>query len=261
MRHHALVDILPRSGRSKSSTARLNLDERFADEARFFKTWVDSPGRTGAVSPSGRFLARAMARCVDPHSRGLVLELGPGTGPVTDALIERGVAPERLVLVEFASHFCNLLRKRFPQTRIVQGDAYRLPETLAGVVDAPISAVVSSLPLLNQPDPERLALLEGAFDLMGPDGLFVQFTYGLTSPIPLGTAEARGAFSADVDAPVWLNLPPARVWRYRRADHYARRADAPRRPAVVQAFDQLKAAPALALLRKIADGAKDVARR
>lgn len=213
----------------------------------------------GAVSPSGRFLARAMARCVDPHAQGLVVELGPGTGPVTEALIARGVAPERLVLVEYAPEFCKLLRKRFPNTRVVQGDAYCLDKTLAGVVEGPVSAVVSSLPLLNKPDADRQSLLERAFTLMGQDGLFVQFTYGINSPIPLERTEGRLAYSAEGDTPVWLNLPPARVWRYRHADHYARIAEPKRRmhkldlQPLLDSFGQRQVAPTLAKLRRITD--------
>lgn len=257
MRRRALIKSRPSFG--DGDTDRLNLDGRLADEARFFRSWVDSPGLMGAVSPSGRFLARAMARCVDPQSQGLVVELGPGTGPVTDALIERGVAPERLVLVEYAPEFCTLLRDRFPRTRVVQGDAYCLDETLAGILEGPVSAVVSSLPLLNKPDAARQGLLERAFNLMGQDGLFVQFTYGINSPIPLERAKGRLAYSAEGDTPVWLNLPPARVWRYRHADHYARTAEPKRRrqkldlPPILENFGQRQVVPTLAKLRRLTD--------
>lgn len=258
MRRRTLIESRPRLGKSRTADP-LDLDRKLADEARFFRSWVDSPGLVGAVSPSGRFLARAMARCVDPHARGLVVELGPGTGPVTEALIERGIAPERLVLVEYGAEFCKLLRQRFPGVRIIQGDAYRLSDTLADVLDGPVAAVVSSLPLLNKPDEDRRTLLDQAFDLMGPDGLFVQFTYGINSPIPLARPHQRPAFFAEVDPPVWLNLPPARVWRYRRADHYARTTEPKRRmpkldlPPLLEAFNQRQVAPALAKLRRFAD--------
>ena len=239
---------------------RPTLEERLSDEAHFIRTWVDSPGRTGAVSPSGRFLARAMARAVDPRSRGLVVELGPGTGPVTEALLARGVAPERLVLVEFAAPFCRLLQRRFPGTRIVQGDAYRLRESLAGALDGPVSAVVSSLPLLNRPDAERRLLLEQAFELMGPKGVFVQFTYGMGSPIPLRDGGAL-QFRGEPQKPVWLNLPPARVWSYRRAEPMT--AETTRSALVTPLFsarDRKPIAPAMAFLRKLADGGR-IARR
>ena len=178
----------------------------------------------GAVSPSGRFLARMMANYVDPALPGPVIELGPGTGPVTEALVQRGVAPERLVLVEYDPAFCKLLAERFPGATIIEGDAYHLRSTLAGLIAEPAAAVVSSLPLLTKPDAHRLALLAEAFTLMRPDAPFVQFTYGLTSPIPRKKAvhAAMPAFNAATSPPVLLNLPPARVWIYRRGAEIAR---------------------------------------
>jgi len=156
-----------------------------------------------------------MAQAVDPRQPGLVIELGPGTGPVTKALIERGVPPDRLVLVEYDGAFCRLLAQRFPGVRLIQGDAYRLSETLAQLSGQPIKAIVSSLPLLNQPSPRRSELLADAFSMMDPRGVFVQFTYGVVSPMPRKISGLR--VSAEAGAPVWLNLPPARVWIYRLA--------------------------------------------
>ncbi|MCB1537045.1 MAG: hypothetical protein KDJ44_20630, partial [Rhodoblastus sp.] len=197
----------------------MKLEERFADEARFIKSWFDSPLTTGAVTPSGRFLARAMARCVDPQAQGLIVELGPGTGPVTEALVARGVPAEKLVLVEYDPAFCKLLERRFPGVQVLRGDAYRLKDTLKHLEGEAISTVVSSLPLLTRPERERLLLLDDAFALMGAEGSFVQFTYGLVSPMPLKSRlRAAADYRGEVSNPVWLNLPPARVWRYTRAD-------------------------------------------
>ncbi len=187
--------------------------QAIADQAHFLKTLIDRPRLTGSVAPSGRYLARAMAHPVDPTRDGLVIELGPGTGPVTQALIERGVARNRLVLVEYDHGFCRLLANRFAGVRVVQGDAYDLPKTLAAFSGQPVVAVVSSLPLLNQPPMRRVKLIEDAFALMGPQGLMVQFTYGVASPIPREACAQR--FSAHCTAPIWRNLPPARVWTYR----------------------------------------------
>ncbi len=106
---------------------------RLDDEVRFIRSWIERPLTVGAVTPSGKILARAMARYVDPNSTGPVVELGPGTGPVTEALVEAGVDPSRLVLVEFNPSFCKILRSRYPDATLVQGDAYsmrRLLETL-----------------------------------------------------------------------------------------------------------------------------------
>ena len=100
---------------------------RFGDGFRFVMSLTSTPRLTGAVAPSGRALARAMAEAAGPPAEGLVVELGPGTGPVTRALIERGVDASRLVTVEFNPKFCRLLEGRFPGVRVVEGDAYDLP--------------------------------------------------------------------------------------------------------------------------------------
>ena len=206
----------------RQSLPRPRLEDRLVDEARFIKTWIDNPILTGAVSPSGRFLARMMARAIDPNGRGPIIELGPGTGPITEALLKRGVDAKRLVLVEFDGAFCNLLRKRFPRVQVVQADAYALRDSLHGVLSEPADAIVSSLPLLNKPDSQRVALLDDAFSLMGSDGCFVQFTYGMNSPVPRDTLIA---YEAEVSPPVWFNLPPARVWVYRRKGQAGRGFD------------------------------------
>ncbi len=181
-------------------------------EAKFLRSWLDRPLTTGAVSPSGRALARAMAAPVDPQGSGQVIELGPGTGPVTQALIERGVARERLVLVEYAADFVDLLRNRFPGVTVIQGDAYDVGRTLEGALSGPVAAVVSSLPLLTRPAAQRSRLVSDCFELSGADAPFVQFTYGATPPVPLHS----GPFHATAGSRIWWNLPPARVWVYRR---------------------------------------------
>ncbi len=187
---------------------------RFDDEVRFIRSWIERPLTIGAVKPSSKALARTMARYVDPHSRGPVVELGPGTGPVTAALVEAGVAPERLVLVEFNPTFCRLLRSRYPKATVVQGDAYSLRGLLKSLLAQPAAAIVSGLPLVTKPMQVRERLLRDAFDLMQPGAPFVQFTYSVVSPLPT----RLGGFSAQASERIWMNLPPARVWVYRRTE-------------------------------------------
>lgn len=200
--------------RGHGSKPNLRFEKILADEARFIKSWFDNPLLTGAVSPSSPALAHMMALAIDPQAHGPVIELGPGTGVITQALLDRGVEPGRLVLVEFDEKFCRLLARRFPGVRIVRGDAYDLGHTLGDTLDEPIAAIVSSLPLLNKPEHARHALLAHAFELMAPDGVFVQFTYSFVSPIPRKAPPI--AFEAEASPRIWLNLPPARVWIYRR---------------------------------------------
>ena len=194
---------------------------RLDDEVSFLRSWIERPLSTGAVTPSGKILARTMARYVDPHSNGPVVELGPGTGPVTEALVEAGVAPSRLVLVEFNPTFCQILRARYPEATLVQGDAYSLRRLLETLLLQPAAAVVSGLPLVTKPIKMRLRLIRDAFDLMLPGAPFVQFTYSVASPLP----QRLGGFSAEASERIWMNLPPARVWVYRRSDNRGRTTD------------------------------------
>lgn len=187
--------------------------DRIEDEARFFRTWLESPLKTGAVSPSSPELAREMASHVDPSRPGLVVELGPGTGPVTEALIRRGVPPERLLLVEYDPDFCRLLRGRYPGATVVQGDAYAIEATLRGHARGSVAAVVSSLPLMTRPPEERIRLLRQCFVLLARGAPFIQFTYAASSPVPL----RLGGFVANASKRIWKNIPPARVWVYRQA--------------------------------------------
>ncbi len=186
---------------------------RLDDEVRFIRSWLERPLTVGAVTPSGKILARTMARYVDPDSDGPVVELGPGTGPVTEALVQAGVAPSRLVLVEFNPTFCRILRSRYPDATLVQGDAYSMRRLLETLLLQPAAAVVSGLPLVTKPIKMRLRLIRDAFDLMLPGAPFVQFTYSVASPLP----RRLSGFSAEASERIWMNLPPARVWVYRKA--------------------------------------------
>jgi phosphatidylethanolamine/phosphatidyl-N-methylethanolamine N-methyltransferase len=174
---------------------------RLDDEVRFIRSWLEKPLAIGAVTPSGRALARTMARYVNPGMAGPVVELGPGTGPVTEALIAEGIAAERLVLVEFNPTFCQLLRARFPAATVIQGDAYGMRRLLAGLLQQPAAAIVSGLRLLRD-----------ALELLRPGAPFVQFTYAVMPPIPNRLAGVR----AEASERIWKNMPPARVWVYRK---------------------------------------------
>ena len=185
---------------------------RLDDEVRFIRSWIERPLSIGAVTPSSKMLARAMARYVDPHSDGPVVELGPGTGPVTAALVEAGVDPSRLVLVEFNPAFCRILRTRYPGATLVQGDAYSMRRLLETLLLQPAAAVVSGLPLVTKPMRQRLRLIRDAFDLMLPGAPFVQFTYSVASPLP----RRLGGFTVEASERIWMNIPPARVWVYRK---------------------------------------------
>lgn len=199
---------MPLQSSVRASKKPLRLD----DEVRFLRSWMEKPLHMGAVMPSGRLLARTMAQYVDRDAEGPVIELGPGTGAITNALIEHGVDQKRLVLVEYNPGFCALLRERYPHARVVQGDAYTLRDTLWEVLKSPASAVVSGLPLVTKPMLTRLRLVRDAFLALAPGAPFIQFTYSVVPPIP----KSLPGVSTEASERIWMNLPPARVWVYRK---------------------------------------------
>jgi phosphatidylethanolamine/phosphatidyl-N-methylethanolamine N-methyltransferase len=184
----------------------------------FLKRWLRRPFAMGAVVPSGRLLAEAMAettKAVLAGRPGHVVELGAGTGEVTKALLAAGLAPERLALVERDPELARFLRRHFPGPRIIEGDAARLPRLLAEHEVAPVAAVVSSLPLLSLPAGIVQSIVGGVFEALPRGAALVQFTYGPTPPVPRAVRERLHLDGAHGKR-IWRNVPPAVVWTFTR---------------------------------------------
>lgn len=158
-----------------------------------------------------------MAHEIDSRQSGHIVELGGGTGAITGALLERGLPPERLVVIERHRGLCRLLAARFPHIAVLRGDAIGLRTLLQQAGIAPVTAVVSGLPLLSMPVRMRARILSEAFAAMGGGGRFIQFTYSLRCPIPKAVLNEIGLTAAPRRR-IWLNLPPARVWIFSRQE-------------------------------------------
>ncbi|WP_371260783.1 class I SAM-dependent methyltransferase [Bradyrhizobium sp. Cp5.3] len=164
----------------------------------------------GAIAPSGPVLADLITSGVDP-SDGPVLELGPGTGVFTEALLARGVRQSDLTLVESGSDFASVLRMRFPEARVLRMDAARLGVCrLFG--SAPLGSAISGLPLLNMSPRKVTAILTGVFSLLRKGGAFYQFTYGVRCPVSRRLLDRLG-LKASLHGRVLRNFPPARVYK------------------------------------------------
>lgn len=189
-----------------------NLQKRFDEELRFFKSWVDRPRAMGAVLPTSMVTARRMASLIPMGTSSPVLELGPGTGAITKAILERVARPEQLFSVEYTADFLPQLRTDFPGVNFLHGDAFDLDDVLEPYEPEPFEAVISGIPMLNFPTAQRLKLLEDLFDRLKPGRPIVQISYGPTSPIPPNWS------THSVEPLEWIirNLPPARLWVYRR---------------------------------------------
>ena len=191
---------------------RQSLARRFDEELRFFRGWMDKPRAVGSIVPTSSVTARKMASVVDPASGLPVLELGPGTGVITKAILEAGVRPENLWSIEYSEDFVRHLRRDYPGVNVVHGDAFDLDATLGEKRGMVFDSIVSGVPLLNFPVAQRVRYIE---DLLGriPAGRpIVQLTYGPRSPVPPG----RGDYTVEHFDFVIRNIPPTQLWIYRR---------------------------------------------
>ena len=178
----------------------------------FFKSWLKDPFHVASITPSSRWLGRLMATDVGPGTR--VVELGAGTGTLTEALVERGVRQEDLYLVEQHPMFCDVLRQRFPGSSIVQVDAAALTDSL-GSLRGTVDYVISGLPIVWFNRDKKATILQEAFALLRPHGRYQQFTY-LGPPPVGGRLLAELGLRATLLGVAPLNLPPAFVYRFER---------------------------------------------
>ena len=183
----------------------------------FFRQWLKNPLRVAAISPSSRQLARQMMTQLPKHSER-VIELGGGTGVFTQALIDHGIAPSELLVLELNEELHQHLVRQFPHSKVVCGDASNLRE-IAGehgfAGERCADAVISGLGLLSMPRQTQESILRAAFDCLRPDGRFIQFTYGPANPVTRELAEVL-ELSSHRASFTWWNVPPATVYVYQR---------------------------------------------
>lgn len=177
------------------------------ESLHLLKTLIENPRMTGAVWPSSNYLAQEIVKHISENEPRFIVELGPGTGVITDALVKKLKSPEKIVAVEFNSTFVKLLKKKFSSIRIVEGNAMELRDLLKEISPS-AGIVVSSLPLLSLPRETRKKIIEEIYNLLEVGGKYIQFTYGYgnydLSPFQKEIYRKR----------VWFNMPPARVEVY-----------------------------------------------
>ena len=209
----------PRARRNPSTRQETTRQETVSqpDAWTFFRQWLRNPRAMAALSPSSRQLAKLMIEQL-PRGARHIIELGGGTGVFTQALLEHGIEPDRLLVVELNEELHQLLHQRFPAVRIVCGDAQELKTIVrdsAFAEDGGVDAVVSGLGMLSMSRATQRAILSGVFAVLGGGGRFIQFTYGPASPLSrellheLGLEVRRAGVA-------WLNVPPATVFVYTR---------------------------------------------
>lgn len=204
----AKIPLIYRACRTESAAPTVKSDAR-----TFFRAWTENPLRVASITPSGDALSKLITSEISSKT-GPVIELGPGTGVFTRALLDQGVKEKDLTLVEFGSDFAAMLQSRFPHARVLQMDARRLA-LLQPCEGWPAGAVVSGLPLLSMPTRNVFAILLGSFRHMGEKGRLYQFTYGPRCPVPRQILDRLGLKAVCIGS-TYRNVPPASVYRISR---------------------------------------------
>ncbi|NVJ60524.1 MAG: phospholipid methyltransferase [Gammaproteobacteria bacterium] len=180
----------------------------------FLAALVRNPRQIGAIVPSGHALATAMAEQV-VNKNSYVLELGPGTGVITKALLAHGVKPEHLFLLEKDAHMAQRLRSTFDNLNILCGDATKSSGLLKASGVDQVASIVSSLPLLNIPLVSRFRILKNVLSILKNDGNFIQFTYSPLPPISKRLSESLN-IKGQRKKFIIRNIPPAFIWEYKK---------------------------------------------
>jgi phosphatidylethanolamine/phosphatidyl-N-methylethanolamine N-methyltransferase len=202
-----------RNGDPKSSTAFLPPEPDTGlshSMAAFLKALVTNPSSIGAACPSSPWLAQQIAAFVPQNPKGYVVELGAGTGAVTQALLDRGIPTDKILALERSPELSNFLKKKFPRLQVLTGDACHLNKLLHDHWNGEqkeVEMVVSCLPLRSLPKYVVQAIVQELDKILGVKGRYIQFTYDIRPNHPSRVA----GFTREASKVVWRNLPPARV--------------------------------------------------
>jgi phosphatidylethanolamine/phosphatidyl-N-methylethanolamine N-methyltransferase len=179
----------------------------------FVRSLLRNPSAVAALAPSSPRVSKLVASSVNGDTSS-VLEIGAGTGAITGALLEHGVQPERLFLIERDPSLVEYLRDRFPGVRVKCGDAVHASHILSNESVGAVKTIVSSMPICNLTTQEKIATVRAILKTLAPGGQLLQLTYASACPIPI----SRLGLDAERVGRVWMNLPPAYVWRFTRSN-------------------------------------------
>jgi len=180
-----------------------------ANAGLFFRRWMHNPLQMGSIVPSSPALCRRVVAQCDMSPDKAIIELGAGTGVISRSLLDAGLAPERLFVVEIVHDMAKHLRQALPGANVIEGDARRLPQLIPGDLHGRIGTVICGIPLVLLPLAEQRRFID-AIEAVAPGLGFILYSYCITSPLPWkkhGLVPKREAWTP-------LNFPPASVWRY-----------------------------------------------
>ena len=194
---------------SEAQLASSEKNQHPHDAALFFRRWLSNPLQMGSIIPSSPKLGALIAKQIDKRSSSSILELGAGTGAITKSLIKSGILPGRIAVVEIVPEMAEYLRSKFPETSVLQADAFDLPTRFLKDTLGEIGTVICGIPLVLLSESKQRQFVQQV-EAVAPGRGFLLYTYCVTSPLPyhsLGLEARRLAWTP-------LNFPPASVWHY-----------------------------------------------
>ncbi|MGH6933328.1 MAG: class I SAM-dependent methyltransferase [Dongiaceae bacterium] len=179
----------------------------------FLRRAVVHPLRLLSPLPSSPAVGKLVAEHVGDHKNGLIVEIGGGTGAITRALLDAGISPDRLVVIEIDDELSNYLRAALPGVVVVTGDARHLANLLPQTWHGQLDTIVFGVPMTVLTLDQQRELIDASLAALAPTGRFLQYTYSIFSPTRahrLGLAGRRLGVT-------YQNFLPASVWTYWRA--------------------------------------------
>lgn len=162
----------------------MSTSKNFKDTLHFFATFLTKPHHIGSVIPSSRFLAKAMVSGLALKPDDGVLELGPGTGPLTKCIAEILPNPRAFLAIDREASFITLLQKEYPNLKFIRGDAQNMVQICKEELHYPVKVVLSALPFTLFDEDLQDAILKALYDVSSPGMVFRTFQYAHSYPWP-----------------------------------------------------------------------------
>ncbi|MBL0927624.1 MAG: methyltransferase domain-containing protein [Phycisphaerales bacterium] len=182
---------------------------------RFMREFIRHPRVLGAAFPTSRRMARAMVQDLDWSAIRSAAELGPGTGPITGAIVERLTPGTTFFAIERNHELARVFRERFPRVKLYEDDAANIRAICRREGVEQLDAVVSAIPWLVIPETARLTIMRELVASLKPGGVLSQITYfidGLPATKKFRRLLEDHFASVSVTRRLWRNLPPGFVY-------------------------------------------------
>ena len=177
----------------------------------FLRGFLERPKEVGSIIPSSRWMERRITRTAEIASSKLIIELGPGTGGTTKALLQAMGPDAKLLAIEINPGFCELLNNTIRDERLIvhEGSAADIPEALVKHDLGAPDVVLSGIPFSTMPRTLGLSILQSVKDSLAPGGRFV--AYQLRDVVHTLGKQVFGPAAIQLEL---LNMPPMRVYRW-----------------------------------------------